>query len=50
LAGLAVIDDWHDRAQIHAAAVVDTDLLSDELPPLAYSDPGFAEFLRVAHD
>jgi hypothetical protein len=50
LGGLAVIDEWHDRAQIYAVAEVDADLLNDELPPLAYSDPGFAEFLKVSHD
>jgi hypothetical protein len=32
--------------QIAAAAEVDTALLSDNLPPSAFSDPGFAEFLR----
>lgn len=46
LAGLILIDNWHDRAQINAAADVDAALLSDDLPPSAYSDPGFAEFLR----
>ena len=50
LGGLVVIDEWHDRAQIYAVAEVDADLLNDELPPLAYSDPGFAEFLKVSHD
>jgi hypothetical protein len=50
MGGLVVIDEWHDRAQIYAVAEVDADLLNDELPPLAYSDPGFAEFLRVSHD
>jgi hypothetical protein len=50
MGGLMVIDEWHDRAQIYAVAEVDADLLNDELPPLAYSDPGFAEFLKVSHD
>lgn len=47
IAGLALIDEWHDRAQIVAAADVDAALLADELPPDAYSDAGFAEFLRA---
>lgn len=42
---LAIQDLWWER-QIDAAAEVDTALLSDDLPPQAYSDPGFAEFLR----
>jgi hypothetical protein len=44
--GLLLIDEWHDRAQIEAAADVDVALLADELPPDAYSDPGFVEFLK----
>jgi hypothetical protein len=44
--GLFLIDQWHDRAQISAAADVDSALLADDLPPDAYSDPGFAEFLK----
>ncbi len=46
LGALILIDDWHARAQINAAADIDTALLSDDLPPAAYTDPGFAEFLR----
>jgi hypothetical protein len=46
IAGLALIDEWHDRAQIVAAADVDSALLADDLPPNAYSDAGFVEFLR----
>jgi len=44
--GLVVIDHLHDRAQIAAAAEVDAALLSDDLPPSAYTDPGFAEYLQ----
>jgi hypothetical protein len=44
--GLVLIDQWHDRAQIDAAADVDSALLADDLPPTAYSDPGFVEFLN----
>ncbi len=46
VAGLIAIDEWHDREQIEAAADVDTALLADELPPDAYSDAGFVEFLK----
>ena len=48
--GLVLIQQVHERAQITAAAEVDTQILSDDLPPAAYSDPGFAEFLKTAHE
>jgi len=48
VAGMVLIDEWHDRAQIEAAAEVDVALLADELPPDAYSDAGFVEFLKEA--
>ena len=44
--GLVAIDRWAVREQVLAAADIDAQLLSDNLPPAAYSDPGFAEFLR----
>lgn len=44
--GLALIQQYHERAQINAAADVDAALLSDNLPPAAYRDPGFLEFLK----
>ena len=48
LAGLFLIDHHYTRSQIEAAAEVDAALLADDLPPDAYRDPGFAEFLKVA--
>lgn len=50
LAGLLLIQNQHVRAQIAAAAEIDFDLLVDELPPAAYGDPGFVEFLKARHD
>jgi Protein of unknown function (DUF3619) len=50
VAGLVAIDEWSDRAEIEAAADVDTALLGDDLPPDAYSDPGFAEFLKTSRE
>ncbi|MDP2006745.1 MAG: DUF3619 family protein [Rubrivivax sp.] len=47
VAGLMVIDRWSVREQVLAAADIDAQLLSDNLPPSAYSDPGFAEYLRT---
>ncbi len=46
VAGLFVIDHWAVREQVVAAADFDAQLLADDLPPAAYSDPGFAEFIR----
>jgi anti-sigma factor RsiW len=46
LLGLMAIDHWTVREQVVAAADFDTQLLADDLPPAAYSDPGFAEFIR----
>jgi len=45
--GLAGIAHVHDKAQIAAVAEVDAALLSDDLPPAAYTDPGFAEYLKT---
>jgi hypothetical protein len=46
LIGLIVIDDRYTQSQIEAAAEVDAAILADDLPPEAYRDPGFAEFLK----
>ena len=48
VAGLVAIDRYTAREQVLAAADIDAQLLSDTLPPSAYSDPGFAEYLRSA--
>lgn len=45
--GLMLIQQRYTEEQISAAAEVDAALLVDELPPQAYSDPGFVEFLRT---
>lgn len=47
LVGLAAIREHSTREQLLAAADIDTVLLSDALPPAAYTDPGFAEFLKA---
>lgn len=48
--GLYLISHFHAQQQIAAAAEIDAALLSDDLPPAAYSDPGFVEFLKTARD
>jgi hypothetical protein len=45
--GLMLIQDQHSEAQIEVAADVDAALLADDLPPAAYGDAGFVEFLKT---
>jgi hypothetical protein len=47
VAGLLGIQELHQRFIVNAAADVDAELLADDLPPAAYGDPGFGEFLKV---
>ena len=35
-----------NHANVYSAADVDVELLTAELPPVAYTDPGFVQFLR----
>lgn len=49
-AGLVLIQYWHTQAQIETAAEVDADLLADDLPPTAYSDAGFVEYLKTPRE
>lgn len=46
LFGLVMIQKHHQTEQILVAAEIDSALLADELPPDAYGDPGFSEYLR----
>lgn len=46
IAGLAMVHFVDLNERINAAAEVDAALLADDLPPAAYADPGFAEYLR----
>jgi hypothetical protein len=48
--GMALIHWNQTHAQIEAAVQIDAELLTDDLPPSAYSDPGFVEFLRKQQD
>ena len=48
--GFMLIQHIHLHSQITAAAEVDAALLADDVPPAAYSDPGFVEFLKVPRD
>lgn len=48
--GLVLIQRVHHNNQIAAAAEIDASLLADDLPPAAYSDPGFVEFLKTPRE
>jgi hypothetical protein len=47
LLGLVLIQRLQTTAQISVAAEVDAALLADDLPPTAYRDAGFVEFLKT---
>lgn len=49
VAGLITIAVLQDEMRTREIAAVDTELLTDELPPAAYTDPGFLQFLRTNH-
>jgi hypothetical protein len=44
--GMLAIDLAQDGIRANEIADVDTELLTDDLPPSAYTDPGFAQYLR----
>ena len=48
--GLVLIQHTQTQSQISVAAEIDADLLTDDLPPRAYSDAGFLEFLKLPKD
>lgn len=47
IAGLMAISVLQDQDRAREIADVDAELLSDVLPPAAYADPGFIQFLAV---
>ena len=47
VAGLVVINLSQDEYGTTEVAEVDAALLTDDLPPAAYADPGFAQFLKI---
>ena len=46
--GLVVINIAQDERAANDVAEVDSALLTDDLPPAAYSDPGFVQFLKTS--
>jgi hypothetical protein len=47
VAGLLAISIVQDDDRTSELAEVDSALLADDLPPTAYADPGFAQFLKT---
>lgn len=47
LIGLMSIGILQEQQRAHEIAEVDTELLTGDLPPVAYTDPGFAQFLKA---
>lgn len=47
LAGLIAINWVQNELRADEVAEVDAALLTDDLPPAAYTDPGFAQFLKL---
>jgi hypothetical protein len=45
--GLVSIAVMQDELRAREVAAVDAELLTDELPPAAYTDPGFTQYLRA---
>jgi hypothetical protein len=46
--GLVMINLAQDESSANDVAEVDAALLTDDLPPEAYSDPGFVQFLKTS--
>lgn len=47
MVGLVVINFSQDEYSTAEVAEVDAALLTDDLPPAAYADPGFVQFLKA---
>ena len=47
IVGLVTIKQFQDEHRAREVADIDTALLTDDLPPSAYTDPGFLRFLKM---
>jgi hypothetical protein len=45
--GLIAINTIQNDDNANELAEIDAALLTDDLPPAAYTDPGFAQFLKM---
>lgn len=46
--GLVAINLIQDDNRANELAEIDSALLTDDLPPVAYTDPGFSQFLKLS--
>jgi hypothetical protein len=50
VAGLVLIHTVQNERRANEVAEVDAALLTDDLPPAAYADPGFVQFLKSGRE
>jgi hypothetical protein len=50
IAGLVIYNSDTEQSMLSEVTEVDTALLTDDLPPAAYSDPGFIQYLKTSAD
>lgn len=48
IAGLVIYNSDTEQSMLSEVTAVDTALLTDDLPPAAYSDPGFIQYLKTS--
>ena len=48
IAGLVIYNADSEQSMLSEVTAVDTALLTDDLPPAAYSDPGFIQYLKTS--
>lgn len=48
IAGLVIYNLDSEQSMLTEVTAVDTALLTDDLPPAAYSDPGFIQYLKTS--
>ena len=48
--GLVTINAVQNENSAKELAAIDAALLVDDLPPAAYADPGFAQFIKIGHN
>ena len=46
--GLIAINIIQDDNRANELAEIDAELLTDDLPPAAFTDPGFTQFLKIS--
>ena len=48
VSGLVIVNTQSDQSGLSEVTEVDTALLTDDLPPAAYADPGFIQYLKTS--